>query len=244
MFKIIFTLKIGLDIPDQRCYDVYMNIIDKNSNICIIPSCNYIIKVKSRQLCTNHYQRWLTTGDAETPFKIARKGEPLRFLKESLLNKNANECWIWPFGKDSAGYPTIHINGKLSRATYVALELSGHPKPSPPNNFCLHSCDNPSCFNPNHLRWGSPKNNIDDMVKRNRAKFYTEGRNWKNQYSSKDTRPSLDKNEKCCIRCNLIKDLSAFYSHKRMYDGLQPNCIPCTKELNKLREITRSNHQM
>lgn len=220
-----------------------MNIINENSNRCIVPNCNYIIKVKSRQLCSVHYARLQRTGNAETPLKIAPKGEPLNFLKECILNRNRNECWIWPFGKDSFGYPIIHIKGKSSRATYQALELTSNFRPEPPNNFCLHSCDNPSCFNPNHLRWGSAKNNIDDMVERKREKFYTEGRNWKNQYSSKETRPNLNKDEKQCIRCNLVKDLSEFHSHKRMYDGLQPNCKPCTKELNKLRQIARSNRQ-
>lgn len=148
-----------------------MNIINENSNRCIIPGCNYIIKIKSRQLCIDHYTRWQRTGNAETPLKIAPKGEPLRFLKECISNRNQDKCWIWPFGKDSNGYPSIRIEGKLSRVTYQALELTGNIRPNSPNNYCLHSCDIRSCFNPSHLRWGSPKNNIDDMILRKRDNF-------------------------------------------------------------------------
>jgi len=95
-----------------------------------------------------------------------RKGL-LPWLEDALVNRSRLECWLWPFGHDSGGYPVM--SGFGGRATYASLILSGFPKPRPPNHFCLHSCDNRSCVNPDHLRWGSTQNNMDDMNSRNRG---------------------------------------------------------------------------
>jgi len=34
----------------------------------------------------------------------------------------------------------------------------------------LHSCDNPACWNPNHLSLGTQKENVHDMIRKNRSK--------------------------------------------------------------------------
>jgi hypothetical protein len=47
----------------------------------------------------------------------------------------------------------------------VALYLSGVDVK---DLFVLHSCDNPPCCNPNHLRTGTAKDNSRDMVERGR----------------------------------------------------------------------------
>jgi len=73
-----------------------------------------------------------------------------------------DECWEWKGSKSVGGYGVI---GKR-RATHVALFIDGKPRVD--SLKALHSCDNPPCCNPNHLRWGTDKDNADDMVGRRR----------------------------------------------------------------------------
>jgi hypothetical protein len=73
----------------------------------------------------------------------------------------AGECWEWLGAKSNHGYALLSIH----RASHLALIYSGRPKTA---SFALHSCDNPGCVNPDHLRWGTPKENAADMVQRKR----------------------------------------------------------------------------
>jgi hypothetical protein len=77
-----------------------------------------------------------------------------------------NGCIEWQQGK-SKGYGLIRIGKKQTRVhRYVTLLTYGEPGA---NNKALHSCDNPSCVNPTHLRWGTQLENIQDMVDRQRT---------------------------------------------------------------------------
>lgn len=51
-------------------------------------------------------------------------------------------------------------------ASHIALHLDGRPRPE--GASALHSCDNPGCVNPAHLRWGTQAENIQDRVSRKR----------------------------------------------------------------------------
>ena len=69
---------------------------------------------------------------------------------------------------DGNGYGQAFHNGKVVKAHRLALaKHEGIEVPSS-DVHCLHSCDNPICVNPAHLRWGTAKDNALDMIKRNR----------------------------------------------------------------------------
>lgn len=102
--------------------------------------------------------------------------EEILYLKEETSyrfwskvdKKSDNECWNWK-GKTKKGYGwfTVHTRDKVREfiASRVALYLSGVDVK---DLFVLHSCDNPPCCNPNHLRTGTAKDNSRDMVERGR----------------------------------------------------------------------------
>jgi hypothetical protein len=93
-----------------------------------------------------------------------------RPLAERFWSKVAiagpDECWEWTASRTTFGYGQINIDHKPQRAHRVAWELAHGPIP---DGLCvLHSCDNPPCVNPAHLRIGTDAENIVDMWSRER----------------------------------------------------------------------------
>ena len=84
-----------------------------------------------------------------------------------MKNGDKDECWTWK-GKLNAkdGRPYYTIEG--SRRTAYGLVLELHIGEPANGRQALHSCDNPVCCNPHHLKWGSHQDNMNDMVERER----------------------------------------------------------------------------
>ena len=81
-------------------------------------------------------------------------------------NITATGCWEFTGWKNNKGYGMIGIGKKLHlchRVSYQNLVA-----PIPDGYVICHKCDNPSCFNPEHLFAGTLKDNYKDMVNKNR----------------------------------------------------------------------------
>lgn len=72
-----------------------------------------------------------------------------------------NDCWLWKAGK-VRGYGCFHVQRQPYLAHRIALALT---QSVPHVSLVLHSCDNPACVNPNHLRVGTQLDNMDDCVR-------------------------------------------------------------------------------
>jgi hypothetical protein len=75
-------------------------------------------------------------------------------------------CWEWQGSRHAKGYGRIGVEGhnlKTHRVTYT--ETFG---PIPSGMHILHTCDNPPCCNPAHLRLGSNADNVADKVSKGR----------------------------------------------------------------------------
>ena len=77
-----------------------------------------------------------------------------------------NSCWIWIAGKNLDGYGRMRINNKKYSAHRVSYTL--HKGEIPNGLYICHTCDNPSCVNPEHLWAGTAQDNCLDKAKKKR----------------------------------------------------------------------------
>jgi len=98
-----------------------------------------------------------------------KRGAVLRLLV-SKMEKSQQGCWEWQ-GSKTNGYGSFRIPGVCndtkilaSRAAWVVFNGEAIPD----GLFVCHHCDNPKCFNPDHLFLGTQKDNIQDCKKKGR----------------------------------------------------------------------------
>lgn len=73
-------------------------------------------------------------------------------------------CQNWPGAKNKAGYGVTWHNNKWAYAHRVVAKAKK-------GEVVMHTCDNPSCVNPAHLKLGTHKQNSEDMVKKQRQMY-------------------------------------------------------------------------
>ena len=81
------------------------------------------------------------------------------------------ECWPWT-GDARKGYGCFFYQGKMRGAHELALSFTTGEKRHPGLETC-HSCDNPICCNPAHLRFDTRLSNVRDMHDRGRSNCAT-----------------------------------------------------------------------
>lgn len=87
-----------------------------------------------------------------------------RIAKRLKIN---SECLEWKGSTDSKGYGQIRAFGKLILVHRIALQIK-IGRLFIEEEKALHTCDNPSCCNPDHLFIGTQKDNVADMMKKGR----------------------------------------------------------------------------
>lgn len=131
------------------------------TTICSVPKCGKT--VKSKGMCSMHYERWRLYKDPNYDPKIRKFAE--RFW--ARVNKHSSGCWIWQGSHNELGYGLIRIDKKVYRAHRIAWELT-HGTRIPKGKQVCHSCDNPSCVRPEHLWLGNMSSNILDCSMKGR----------------------------------------------------------------------------
>jgi hypothetical protein len=75
-------------------------------------------------------------------------------------------CSLWNRQLYPSGYGCFFANGRKNRAHRFSYEV--YKGEIPQGLLVLHSCDNPRCVNPDHLRVGTSYDNTQDKISRNR----------------------------------------------------------------------------
>ena len=87
-------------------------------------------------------------------------------------------CWIWTGARNPRGYGKMCIGPRASVKYIDAHRLSYmlHIGEIPDGHVVMHTCDNPSCVNPAHLKLGTQKDNLADRDAKGRRSFRQRGR--------------------------------------------------------------------
>lgn len=75
-------------------------------------------------------------------------------------------CYEYIGRKNKAGYGEIRINNKTKLVHRYVYEIYNGPIPT--NMKVCHSCDNPACYNIDHLWLGTQVDNLTDMYNKGR----------------------------------------------------------------------------
>lgn len=91
---------------------------------------------------------------------------PERIWDSVDMSAGPDGCWPWNGTRTKAGYGQISVNGSALYTHRLAVELGGTAIPD--GHEVMHTCDNPPCCNPAHLRVGPHADNAADMVRKER----------------------------------------------------------------------------
>ena len=128
----------------------------------------------------------------------------------------SNECWEWPKSRNvQTGYGQMGYYEDGKHFSFAAHRVSLVLSKGQPDDFSLcamHICDNKGCFNPDHLRWGSHKENMLDMHSKGRAQDYKDHarkQSGANHWSTrlKDRIPKGEANKKAKLTDKAVIDI-------------------------------------
>jgi len=95
-----------------------------------------------------------------------------RFKEIASAFTASSECWAWPKGLFAkTGYGQFAIDKNTPEYAH-RISYRVFNGPTPEGLYVCHKCDNPICFNPNHLFLGTPQDNTDDMIAKGRNQDY------------------------------------------------------------------------
>lgn len=109
--------------------------------------------------------------DDSQMFKSGQKSSRKKAIDEMLYHAprwKDSGCWPWPLYKNEKGYGVICFDGNKYSVHRLSFQVF---KGIIPDGFVvMHECDNPACFNPDHLFLGTQQENMDDMVRKGRSR--------------------------------------------------------------------------
>ncbi len=129
---------------------------------------------------------------------------------------NETNCWIW-IGPTCSNGRYGYIKGMNPLMMAHRYFFQENKREIPKGMFVCHTCDNGLCVNPDHLFLGTPKDNIQDCLKKGRLKNLFKNQKGQNNANAK---PNLIERNK-----NIIEDrrLGLTYSQLKEKYNLKSN---------------------
>jgi hypothetical protein len=85
-----------------------------------------------------------------------------------LIRITPEGCWVTGLRGLLNGYVQIHTGNPRRKPLLHRLAFEAFHGPIPPGMRVLHSCDNPPCGSPEHVRAGTQKENMAESIARGR----------------------------------------------------------------------------
>ena len=103
--------------------------------------------------------------------KIGEDGDNVNdreYIWSRVVPEPNTGCWLWQLSLDRHGYGKARsgkrsVWGHAHRLAYRAFNGDIDP-----GLLVCHTCDTPSCCNPDHLFVGTPRDNVRDMMAKGR----------------------------------------------------------------------------
>lgn len=147
--------------------------------------------------------RELLPSDAALFWRRVARGHPM-------------DCWPWLGHRSGTGYGAIvnRVGGRerLRLAHRVAYEMSGGTLA--PGLVIMHTCDNPPCCNPSHLRQGTYSENTLDSVAKGRWRGCGQ-RKARCRLGHEIDPPDTSKRQSACSICARIRYSRAYREARR-----------------------------
>jgi hypothetical protein len=92
-----------------------------------------------------------------------------RRLANGMAVNTTTGCWEWQRTRNNHGYGLLTVAKRSVYAHRLAFVLAGNELVD--GLDLLHSCDNPRCINPDHLRVGTRSENMRECHARGRSRI-------------------------------------------------------------------------
>lgn len=131
------------------------------ARLCSVAGCGEPHNCKG--FCRKHYQRVVKYGHPRGGPTTHAPPE-VKFWRY-VEKRGPDECWPWVGARQRTGYGHLGVG---AHKKVMAHRLSHYIATGEEPPVVMHTCDNPWCVNPAHLRGGTKADNTADMIAKGR----------------------------------------------------------------------------
>lgn len=137
----------------------------------ICQHCDAMREIEVKGMCRACYMRERRSAD-KGGFGRRQNGKTLEILlstqderiydrlDQNIDRSDKDGCHVWRGATTKGGYGVMHIAGYTILAHRAVHAINTGDTAA---EVVMHTCDNPKCCNPQHLRSGTHQENMDDM---------------------------------------------------------------------------------